>query len=170
MEPDLRHVTLPRLGTIRTHESTRALERRLQAGTARVLSATVRQERGRWFVAFHVETRRDTLDPTRPEIAVGVDVGIKHLAVSAASDGEVRYEANPAHLQTALSRLRRASRVVARRRGSDRKKGTPASRRWEKANLQRNRIRHRVANLRADALHQFTSRVRRKTALSSSRI
>jgi putative transposase len=32
-------VTLPRLGTIRTHESTRKLARRLEAGSARILSA-----------------------------------------------------------------------------------------------------------------------------------
>jgi putative transposase len=34
-------VTLPRLGTLRTHESTRKLARRLENGTARILSATV---------------------------------------------------------------------------------------------------------------------------------
>jgi putative transposase len=34
-------VTLPRLGTIRTHESTRKLARKLENGTARILSATV---------------------------------------------------------------------------------------------------------------------------------
>lgn len=34
-------VILPRLGTIRTHESTRKLGRRLTNGTARILSATV---------------------------------------------------------------------------------------------------------------------------------
>jgi putative transposase len=32
-------VTLPRLGTLRTHESTRKLARRLENGTARILSA-----------------------------------------------------------------------------------------------------------------------------------
>ncbi|GAA3238365.1 hypothetical protein GCM10020216_062280 [Nonomuraea helvata] len=49
IEPDGKHVTLPRLGTIRTHEPTGKLLARLQAGTARVLSATVRHERGHWF-------------------------------------------------------------------------------------------------------------------------
>jgi putative transposase len=45
-------VTLPRLGTIRTHESTRKLARRLKAGTARILSATVSRTAQRWFVSF----------------------------------------------------------------------------------------------------------------------
>ena len=53
-------VTLPRLGTIRTHESTRKLARRLETGTARILSATVSRTAQRWFVSFTVEvqTRR----------------------------------------------------------------------------------------------------------------
>jgi putative transposase len=45
---DRHHVVLPRLGTIRTHESTRKLTRRVEAGTAKVLSATVTG--GRWHV------------------------------------------------------------------------------------------------------------------------
>ena len=48
-------VTLPRLGIIRTHESTRKLARRLETGTARILSATVSRTAQRWFVAFTVE-------------------------------------------------------------------------------------------------------------------
>ena len=50
LEDDRRHVTLPRLGTIKTHESTRKLHRRIADGRARILSATVRAEAGRWFV------------------------------------------------------------------------------------------------------------------------
>src|SRR6202042_1672607 len=51
-------VTLPRLGTIRTHESTRKLARRLENGTARILSATVSSTAQRWFVSFTVEVDR----------------------------------------------------------------------------------------------------------------
>ena len=49
LEDDRKHVTLPVLGTIKTHESTRKLHRKITAGVARVLSATVRFETGRWF-------------------------------------------------------------------------------------------------------------------------
>ena len=48
-------VTLPRLGTIRTHESTRKLARRLANGSARILSATVSRRAQRWFCSFVVE-------------------------------------------------------------------------------------------------------------------
>uniref|UniRef100_UPI0024A8C41D transposase n=1 Tax=Streptomyces sp. CC208A TaxID=3044573 RepID=UPI0024A8C41D len=117
---DGRHVTLPRLGTIRTHEPTTKLLTRLQAGTARVLSATVRHERGRWFASFQVEVKRDLVRVARPEAAVGVDLGVKSLAVLADSTGEIRTVPNPKHYDRALKLLRRTSRTVSRRRGPDR--------------------------------------------------
>ena len=41
VEADRHHVVLPRLGRLRTHESTRKLARRMEQGTARILSATL---------------------------------------------------------------------------------------------------------------------------------
>jgi putative transposase len=49
---DRRHIRLPRIGTVRTHESTRRLARKVEAGTARIRSATLSHQRGRWHVAF----------------------------------------------------------------------------------------------------------------------
>jgi putative transposase len=57
-------VTLPRLGTLKLHESARKLARRVQAGTARVMSATVRREAGRWFVAFTCQVERAAQAPS----------------------------------------------------------------------------------------------------------
>ncbi|WP_239167081.1 IS607 family element RNA-guided endonuclease TnpB [Catellatospora coxensis] len=162
VEPDRRHVTLPRLGTIRTHENTRKLHRRLAAGTARILSATVTYTRGRWFVSFQVEVIRDARTPARqPDTVVGVDLGVKHLAVLADNTGKITYVPNPGHYDNALARLRRLSRRVSRRRGPDRR---TASRRWVKADAERNRVHHRVANLRTDALHQLTTQIRAQYA------
>src|SRR3981189_1790241 len=67
VETDRKHVTLPRVGTIKTHESTRKLARRLQTGTARILSATVRRDAGRWYCAFTVEVARQASAPARPD-------------------------------------------------------------------------------------------------------
>ncbi|MFF4260436.1 IS607 family element RNA-guided endonuclease TnpB [Streptomyces sp. NPDC001663] len=159
IEADGRHVTLPRLGTIRIHEPARGLPDRVQAGTARILSATVRHEQGRWFVSFQTEVKREIQRVTRPDIAVGIDLGVKMLAVMADSTGEVREAPNPRHYDQALKQLRRASRAVSRRQSPDRRTGQKASKRWEKANAHRNRVHHRVANLRADALHKLTTDV-----------
>ena len=45
---DDRHVRLPRIGVIRAREPAVKLARQLEAGTARVLPATVSQKAGRW--------------------------------------------------------------------------------------------------------------------------
>ena len=137
VEPDRHHVTLPRLGAIRTHESTRKLARRLQAGTARILSVTVSFTGGRWVCAFQVIVAAKT----RPAHArrsqnrvVGVDVGVRDLLVVAAADGvEVARVAAPQPLTRAQSRLRAAQRCAARRCGPydpDTKTRREPSKRW----------------------------------------
>ncbi|MDT0467101.1 MULTISPECIES: IS607 family element RNA-guided endonuclease TnpB [Streptomyces] len=159
VEADGRHVTLPRLGTIRSHEPTASLLIRVQAGTARILSATVRHERGRWFASFQAEVKRDLKRVTRPDVAVGIDLGVKTLAVMADSTGEIRTVPNPRHYDGALTLLRRASRTVSRRQGPDRRTGRKPSKRWEKANSALGQLQHRVANLRTDALNKLTTAV-----------
>ncbi|MDV3307161.1 transposase, partial [Mycobacterium avium subsp. hominissuis] len=140
IEADRRHVTLPRLGAIRTHESTRKLARRIEAGTARILSATVRQDSaGRWHCALQVivETKTRPAHARRsPHAVVGVDVGVKAdaLLVVASPDGvEVDRIPAPKSLTAAQSRLRALQRRAARQHGPyDFQTGTrrQPSRRW----------------------------------------
>ena len=165
VESDRKHVTLPRLGRIKTHESTRKLVDRLERGTARILSATVRYEAGRWLCSFTCEVQHTEQAPIQPDTTVdavvGVDVGVTHLAVLSSpvpgvSDAD-GFVTNPQHLRRAHRALRRASRRVSRRRGPDRRTGARPSKRWEKANQRRNRVHHRVANLRRDGLHKLTT-------------
>ncbi|MEU2616481.1 IS607 family element RNA-guided endonuclease TnpB [Micromonospora sp. NPDC007271] len=158
VEPDRRHVVLPRLGRLKLHESARKLARRLEAGTARILSATVRRDGGRWHVAFCVELERAERTPTRPQAVVGVDVGITHLAVL--STGEM--VPNPRHLDEAAQRMRRLARQMSRRVGPDRHTGQQPSRRWERARQQVARAHALVANLRRDGLHKLTTRLARE--------
>ncbi|MDQ0934522.1 IS607 family element RNA-guided endonuclease TnpB [Streptomyces turgidiscabies] len=159
IEADGRHITLPRLGTIRLHEHRPDLVALIKAGELRILSATVRLEHERWFVSFQVEQSLAAGPARRPDVAVGIDLGIKTLAVMADSTGEILAVPNPRHLDTALKQLRKASRTVSRRQGPDRRTGQKASKRWEKANAARNKVHHRVANLRADTIHKLTTTV-----------
>lgn len=144
------HAVLPRLGRIKLHE-------RSVATGARVLSATVRFERGRWFVAFTVEQDVSRPAPTRPDVAVGVDLGIKTLAVVATADGQVSEVPNPRHLGKELRKVRRLSRTVSRRRGPDRRTGQQPSNRWRRADAARNRALGKVADQRKDAIHKLTT-------------
>src|SRR6266542_4170491 len=154
VEPDRHHVVLPRIGRIRTHESTRKLARRLEKGTARILSATVTCTADRWFVSFTVEVQR-RVPESRGVGVVGVDVGVRHLAVL--STGQVI--ANPRPLDRAQQRLRRLNRQLARRQGSAAPDGTrrAPSAGWRHAKQRLARAHARVVHLRRDVLHKLTT-------------
>ncbi|OHV22555.1 transposase [Parafrankia soli] len=146
-----RHVTLPRVGRVKVHEPMTALTARLADGRARLLGATVSRTAGCWYVSFTVEVERPVpAGPSRRQRrgdAVGVDLGVKHLAVL--STGEM--VDNPKHLAASLRKLRRVSRAYARsKRGS-------AGRRQRAARLAK--IHARVANQRRDGLHKLTTRL-----------
>ncbi|MBP2330085.1 putative transposase [Kibdelosporangium banguiense] len=155
VDGDRRHVRLPRIGTVRTHESTRKLARHVERGTARIRSATVSYRGGRWFCSFSVEIDRTDPPPTRPASVVGVDLGVKSLAVL--STGEVI--ANPRHLEVALCELRRLQRQAARRTGPDRRTRQRPSRRWLRTQARITTLHTAVANARRDGLHKLSTRL-----------
>ena len=162
---DRRHIQLPRIGQVRTHESTRKLARKVEAGIARIRSATLSWQRGRWHVAFSVELP-DHEPPSRPDGRVlGVDLGIKSLAVL--STREV--VSNPRHFDGALRALRRAGRQASRRRGPDRRLRTAPSNRWRKTKARVAALHTRVANARRDGLHKLSTGSCASTTRSSSR-
>src|SRR3984957_14051264 len=143
-------VTLPRLGTLKTHESTEKLAALVRDGKARILSATVSRAAQRWFVSFTVEVERDAPERhTRPGSAAGIDLGVKALLTGVDHAGRVIGVAGPKPLRTSLRKLRRASRAPSRKA-----KGS-ANRRKSAAKLAR--IHARVVNVRADALHKATT-------------
>ncbi len=148
-------VTLPRLGTIRTHESARKLARRLENGTARILPATVSRTAQRWFVSFTVEAGRAVPERhARPGTAIGVDLGVTTLLTGVDDAGNVVGIAGPKPLRSSLRRLRHASRAHSRKtQGS-------ANRRKSAARLAR--IHARIASVRAGALHKATSDLPRR--------
>lgn len=115
-----------------------------------VKSATFKQDAtGAWYVTLvvHFELSEVPVPPPAPERVVGVDVGLKDLAVL--SDGQ-RVPA-PRHYRRAERKLRRLQRHLSRcERGSKNR---------EKARMKVARQHRRVANQRADHLHKFTSRL-----------
>ncbi|WP_027893370.1 IS607 family element RNA-guided endonuclease TnpB [Calidithermus chliarophilus] len=144
---DKSHVVLPKIGRVRTHEPTTALLERIETKKARILRATVSREGGRWFVGFTCEVEREPKAPRLPGAAVGLDVGLRHLAVL--STGE--QVPNPRPLKKALRKLARLNRELARRK--------PESKNREETRWRLARAHARVANIRRDALHKLTTRL-----------
>src|SRR3989442_3628242 len=146
---DRTHLVLPRLGRMRTHEPTTVLAECIQAGTARILSATLSIDCARWYLSFTCEVERGERQPTRPTSVVGVDAGVRYLAVL--STGET--VDNPRPLPKAHRQIARLNRALARRqRGSGR---------WKDAARRLGRAYARVAHIRADAMHKLTTRLAR---------
>ena len=146
---DKSHVVLPRIGRVRTHEPTTALLEKVEAGKARILRATVSREGGRWFVSFTCEVEREPGTPKYPDAAVGVDAGLRYLAVLSTGE-EVP---NPQPLKKALRKLARLNRELARRR--------PGSRNWEETRCRLSRLHARISHIRRDAMHKLTTRLAR---------
>ncbi len=150
---DDRHVRLPRIGIIRTKELTVKLARQLEARTARVLSATVSQKAGRWYVSFGCETGRTPADPLplRGQV-VGVDIDVSCLAVL--STGEM--VPNPRHLSRYARRLARLQAQQSRRHGPGRHRNRPPER-WCRTVARVARAHGKVAQARADGLCKLTT-------------
>jgi putative transposase len=149
---DSRHIRLPRIGLVRTKEPTVKLSAKLDTGRARILSATVSERAGRWWVSFCCQV-------DRPEIAaptggvVGVDLGVAHLA--ALSTGEV--VANPKHLSRWQRRQARWQAELSRRRGPTNQQ--PPSRRWVHTKARLAKTHLKVTQARVDGLHKLTTRL-----------
>lgn len=153
VESDRRHLTLPVLGTVRTHENTRRIERLITKGRARVLAVTVRRNGTRLDASVRVLVQR----PQQPGVAlpgsrVGVDVGVRRLATVADSDGTVVERVpNPRPLDAALRGLRHVSRARSR--------CTKGSRRYRERTTEMSRLHRRVNDVRAHHLHVLTTRL-----------
>ncbi len=153
VEPDRRHLTLPVIGTVRTHENTRRIERLIAKGRARVLAISVRRNGTRLDASVRVLVQR----PQQPKVAhpgsrVGVDVGVRRLATVANEDGTVLERVpNPRPLDAALRGLRHASRARSR--------CTKGSRRYRERTTEMSRLHRRVNDVRTHHLHCLTTRL-----------
>jgi putative transposase len=132
-------IQLPRLGRLRLKE------RDYLPTQAKILSATVSELGGHWYVSVLVEHEQAV--PTNTGPVVGVDLGVKTLATL--SDGAS--EPNPRHLRSCLKKLKRLQRAVTRK--------PKGSRNRCKAAQRLGTLHRKVANQRANTLHHLTSRL-----------
>jgi putative transposase len=138
-------IQLPRLGRLRLKE------RGYLPIDAKVLSATVSEQAGHWYVSLLVE--QEHVVPANRGPVVGVDLGIKKLATI--SDGEE--QPNPRYLRYCLKKLKRLQRAVSCKRKGSRNRA--------KAVCKLARLHRRVAHQRADTVHQLTSRLAKTKAV-----
>jgi len=134
-------VRIPKLGWLKMHQPIR-FEGKI------IRSVCISQTAGKWYVSFSIETEVPDPIENQEEIrAVGLDVGIKYLAVL--SNGK-KFE-NPKADYRLKNLFARAQRQMERKqRGSNR---------WKRAKLRVQRIHKRIADLRANATHHVSAYV-----------
>lgn len=134
------HVQLPRLGM------SKLKERGYLPTDAKILSASVSEHAGRWFVSIQVEEELFEYQGVKDEHdVVGIDLGIKTLAT--VSDGTTY--ANPKPLKIRLRKLKKLQQSISRKiKGSNNRK---------KAIKKVANLHYRIGNIRRDTLHKMTT-------------
>jgi putative transposase len=131
-------IQLPRLGRLRLKE-----HGYLPTDT-HILSATVSEQAGRWYVSIQVEEEQEQ-KPTTATTAIGVDLGVHTLATCSDT---TTFE-NPRVLKHQLKKLRRLSRAHSRKqKGSNNR---------EKSRSKLAKLHARIANMRKDAVHKLAT-------------
>ena len=136
---------LPRIGRVHCMENVYD-----RVNGARLVRITVSRRAGHWYASLTVERDSAPAPASSPKGgAVGVDLGVKHLATL--SDGAVI--PNPRALGARLKALRKAQQALSRK--------VKGSARREKAKKRVARLHARVADVRADAIHKATTMIAR---------
>ncbi|NJM39672.1 MAG: transposase [Anaerolineae bacterium] len=133
---------LPKIGAANMAEALRF--------AGKIVRGTVSMHAGHWYLSITVQMS----DAPRAKTGrrVGVDVGLKTLAVTSVangnrSDGEQLENQKP--LKNSLTKLRRLNRSLSRK--------VLGGRNWQKATIKLARHHERIANKRRDIWHKFTS-------------
>jgi putative transposase len=111
--------------------------------------STISKKAGRWFVSIFIEVEVEEQSNHTNEI-IGVDLGIKHLAVT--SDGMV-FE-NPKPYKNSLKKMKRLQRELSRRNkgGSN----------YNKTKKKLAKEHFRVSNIRQNETHNISSYITKK--------
>ena len=134
---------LPRIGRVHCMENVYKL-----VNGAHLVRVSVSRRAGNWYASLTVEREQPSSPAHTPKGgAVGVDLGVKHLATL--SDASVI--PNPRALGARLKALRKAQQALSRK--------IVGSARREKAKKHVARLHARVADVRADVIHKATAMI-----------
>ena len=133
---DRKHIRLPKLGEVRCRFPMEV--------QGKILGAVVTKEPdGKYEISLNCEVPRPP-EPEKTGKAVGIDLGIRTLAVT--SDGK-EYD-NPKTYEKNLRKLRRTQRKLSRK--------TRGGRNWEKQRKKVAKVHQKIRNQRTDAIHKMT--------------
>ena len=139
-------VYLPKIGWVKFRKS-----REIQGD---IKETTIVQEGEHWYVCFSCEWEKSAPQPAPidEERAIGIDLGIKHFAVSASGTSNIpQFISNLRIFNRLLSRLKILSRRLAKK--------AKGSRNRLKARLQLSKLHARIANVRKNFAQQLSTQI-----------
>ncbi|MEG4454889.1 RNA-guided endonuclease TnpB family protein [Microcoleus sp. N9_A1] len=131
---DSKRVRLPSIGWVRLSEA---------LPVEAVHNCVISRQADEWFIAIKVEVQKPDVADYRP--SVGVDIGIKELAVT--SDGKTF--ANPQAYRRMSGKMKRLQRSLGRK--------VKGSANRTKAVGKLAKLHQRISNIRKDAIHKLTT-------------
>jgi putative transposase len=118
-------------------------------GTIKTVTLSI-EPSGKYYASILTEVEGENLIPSTDGRAIGIDLGLKHFAVT--SDGnKVSTYNNPKHLAKHEKNLKRKQKKLARKQ-----KGSNSRHRYRKVVA---RVYERVSNSRADFLHKLSRKI-----------
>ncbi|MDB9445991.1 RNA-guided endonuclease InsQ/TnpB family protein, partial [Anabaena sp. CS-542/02] len=133
MKNDGKRVKLPSIGWVRLAEP---------LPVAAIHNCVISRQAEQWFISMKYEIEKPTVNAKRP--SVGVDIGIKELAVT--STGKVF--SNPKAYRRMSKRLKRLQRRVTKK--------VKGSKNRAKAVKKLAKLHAKVVNIRKDSIHKLT--------------
>jgi putative transposase len=135
-------VKIPHLGLVRLAENMRF--------EGKIIGATISRTADKWFIAIQVEIP-DMENPVRKSQAIGVDLGVKSLAVLSDGTNIVGSKASRKY----EDQLKRLNQSLSRKVGA--RKGETKSNNFKKEKIRLSRLYAKMANLRNDETHKLTT-------------
>lgn len=140
-DPDGKHVVLPVIGSVKTHESLRF--------QGKIVCGRVRRIANKWYLSVQVECESRVPNTFKRDI-IGVDLGIK-TAIFPSQEDPIE---SPKPLKKNLKKLAHANRRLHRRQKGGQNRF--------KARMKVARIHQRIANIRKDFMHKVTTKLARE--------
>jgi putative transposase len=117
----------------------------------KIKTVTVSKEpSGKYYASILIETEGENPTPSTEGRVIGVDLGLKHFAVSSDGNKVSKYD-NPKHLAKHEKNLKRKQQKLARKQ-----KGSNSRHKYRKVVA---RVYERVSNSRADFLHKLSRKL-----------
>jgi putative transposase len=132
-------IHLPKIGKVKMAEELRY--------SGKIMSYTVSEEAGMWFVSVQVELEELPHPCENPDSVVGIDVGLATPAT--ASDGTVCTA--PAKLKRLEKNLKQRQRKLS--------KAQKGSKNRSKLLRRKQKVQHRINNVRKDATNKFATTI-----------